>query len=233
MSRAAPHSPRRDLAVTAGTFGLLLGWDLSGLDVAAARLFGTSHGFAARDAFWASRLMHDGGRMVSWVLMLVLVLAALRAPAGTARGRPGRAERWRWIAVMLLAIVAVPAIKRLSFTSCPWDLSIFGGTAHYVSHWQLGAHDGGGGHCFPSGHAVAAFGFFGLHFLWRPHDAKVARAWLAAVLLLGLLFGAAQLARGAHYPSHTLWSAWLCWAICVAAAQWRSRGLRATQAAPA
>ena len=37
--------------------------------------------------------------------------------------------------------------------------------------------------------------------------------------------------RGAHYPSHTLWSAWLCWVICVAAAQWLPRGARRVQTA--
>lgn len=222
------HTLQRDLAITAAGLLLLLAWDFSGLDLAAARLFGTASGFPARDTFWASRVLHDGGRLLAWVVLALLVVAALRTPVQGVPGRPSRAERWRWIAVMLLAIVAVPAIKRFSLTSCPWDLSIFGGTAQYVSHWRFGIADGGGGRCFPSGHAVAAFGFLGLYFLWRPHDARVARAWLAAVLLVGLLFGSAQLARGAHYPSHTLWSAWLCWVICVAAAQWRLRSTGST-----
>lgn len=225
---ASRHTLRRDLAITAAGLLLLLAWDFSGLDVAAARLFGNASGFAARDTFWASRVLHDGGRLLAWALLALLVVAALRTPAQGLPGRPSRAERWRWIGVMLLAIVAVPAIKRFSLTSCPWDLSIFGGTAQYVSHWRFGVADGGGGRCFPSGHAVAAFGFLGLYFLWRPHDAKVARTWLAAVLLMGLLFGTAQLARGAHYPSHTLWSAWLCWVVCVAAAQWQPRSTSGT-----
>lgn len=225
MTTTTPPFLRQDLAVSAAALLLLLAWDFSGLDLTFAAFFGNALGFAARDAFWASRLLHDGGRIAAWVLMVLLVVAALRAPAGEQPGRPGRAERWRWIAVMLVAIAAVPGIKRFSLTSCPWDLSLFGGAAQYVSHWRLGVADGGGGGCFPSGHAAAAFGFFGLYFLWRGHDAKVARTWLLAVLVVGFLFGTAQLARGAHYPSHTLWSAWLCWAICVAAAQWRSRSL--------
>lgn len=45
------------------------------------------------------------------------------------------------------------------------------------------------------------------------HDLPV----LLATLLAGALFGLAQTLRGAHYPSHTLWSAWLCAALCVAA----------------
>jgi membrane-associated PAP2 superfamily phosphatase len=27
--------------------------------------------------------------------------------------------------------------------------------------------------------------------------------------------------RGAHYPSHTMWTGWICWAVTVVAARWR------------
>jgi membrane-associated PAP2 superfamily phosphatase len=107
----------------------------------------------------------------------------------------------------------VPIIKRISLTSCPWDLTEFGGKAHYVSHWAWGMVDGGAGHCFPSGHAVAAFGFFGMYFLWREHDDKFARGWLMGVLIVGLLFALTQTVRGAHYPSHAAWTAWLSWTV--------------------
>jgi membrane-associated PAP2 superfamily phosphatase len=209
---------RQDLLITLAAGALLLAWDFSGWDLAVARLFADSRGFAAREAWWASRLLHDGGRIAAWLLLALLVAGTLRVPkAGPVRG-PTRAERWWWIGVIGLCVLAVPAIKRFSTTSCPWDLAEFGGVARYVSHWTPGVLDGGGGHCFPSGHAVAAFGFFGLYFLWRRHDARAGRLWLAAVIGTGLLFGTAQLARGAHYPSHTLWSAWLCWTLCVLAA---------------
>ena len=92
----------------------------------------------------------------------------------------------------------------------------FGGSARYVPHWMLGSFDGGPGHCFPSGHAVAAFAFFSGWFLFRSTRPALARAWLGAVRVAGLAYGWGQLARGAHYPSHTLWSAWLCWTACVA-----------------
>ena len=217
---------RTDLALTLLALAALLAWDASGWDLTVARLVGGAAGFAWRDAWWTSRLMHDGGRSAAWALLLALAWAALRTPQAErlwASG-PGSAERWRWIAVMLACVLAVPALKRFSGTSCPWDLAEFGGAATYVSHWRLDLLDGGPGHCFPSGHAVAAFAFFGLYFMWREHDARRARAWLAVVGVAGLAFGGAQLLRGAHYPSHTLWSAWLCWAINAAAAQWpRSR----------
>ncbi len=213
-----PQRLRHDLLITGLALAALLAWDASGWDLAAAHLFGTAQGFAARDTWWAKGLLHDGGRMAAWVLLALLMATTLRLPAAGLPGQPGRAERWRWISVMLLCVLAVPAIKRVSATSCPWDLAEFGGAAQYLSHWKFGLADGGGGHCFPSGHAVAAFAFFGLYFLWRGHDARRARAWLLAVAAVGGVFGTAQLARGAHYPSHTLWSAWLCWTLCMLAA---------------
>ena len=217
-----PGVARSDLAVTLATLAALLAWDASGADLAVTRLWAGADGsgFALRDSLWTATLLHDGGRLAAWALLLALVVAAVRAPAVATSTPtvPGRAERWRWLAVMLLCVLAVPLLKRHSVTSCPWDLAEFGGTATYVSHWAFGQHDGGPGHCFPSGHAVAAFAFFGLYFQWRSHDVRRAQRWLAVVLGAGLLFGAAQLLRGAHYPSHTLWSAWLCWALNAAAA---------------
>jgi membrane-associated PAP2 superfamily phosphatase len=215
---------RADWAVTLAALAALLAWDTSGADLAVTRLFASPQGFALRDSVWTATLLHGGGRLLAWALMLALLVAALRAPAARTPGTPGRAERWRWLGVVLLCALLVPMLKRVSATSCPWDLAEFGGTALYVSHWALGQFDGGPGHCFPSGHAVAAFAFFGLYFQWRGHDPRRARRWLLLVLAAGLLFGAAQLLRGAHHLSHTLWSAWLCWAIGAAAdALWQQR----------
>lgn len=202
---------RADLLVTLVALAALLAWDATGWDLAFARWYGTAAGFVWRDAWLTRSLLHDGGRWLAWGLLGLLVLDAVR-PAGSG---PGRAERWWWIAVMLAGALLVPSIKQISTTSCPWELAEFGGVARYVSHWQFGSVDGGPGHCFPSGHAVAAFAFLGVYFLWRPYRPLLAVCSLAAVLLAGAAFGWAQLARGAHYPSHTLWSAWLCWTLCV------------------
>ena len=206
---------RRDALVTVLGLALLLAWDAAGLDLPAARWFGSASGFAQRDAWWASTLLHDGGRLAAWLLLLCLLISAVRRPPV---GAPGRGQRWRWLGVITLCVLLVPSIKRFSLTSCPYELAEFGGLARYVSHWRWGVADGGPGHCFPSGHAVSAFAFFGLYFLWRQHAPGLARTLLAAVVLMGLLLGTAQLVRGAHYPSHTLWTGWLCWALCAAAA---------------
>lgn len=209
-ARTAPGG--RDVWITLAALAALLAWEAAGWDLAVARWYGGSEGFVWRDAWLTSTLAHQGGRWLAWAVLAWLVIDGW---AGLLHG-PTRRERLRWLGVTLAALLLVPAIKQSSTTSCPWDLAEFGGVASYVPHWQLGLGDGGAGHCFPSGHAVAAFAFFSGYFLWRRHRPAFARGWLVAVLMLGLVFGWAQLARGAHFPSHTFWSAWLCWTLYVA-----------------
>lgn len=207
---------RRDVWITFGALMALVLWEFSGLDLALTRWIATPQGFAWRDSLLTSGLLHKGGRALGWVMLALLIWDAARPfSAG-----PSRSERMRSIGVVLAGLLLVPLIKRYSATSCPWDLAEFGGQAAYVPHWLIGLTDGGPGHCFPSGHAVAAFAFFGVYFLWRQHRPPVARLMLLAVLALGLLYGLGQWLRGAHFVSHTLWSAWLCWAIAALAARW-------------
>ena len=81
-----------------------------------------------------------------------------------------------------------------------------------MPHWfMLTQSDGGSGRCFPAGHASAGFAFVSGYFAFRDTRASLARGWLAASFAAGLLLGLAQQARGAHFMSHTLWSAWVCW----------------------
>jgi membrane-associated PAP2 superfamily phosphatase len=205
----------RDLTVTLAALALLLWWEASGWDLVLAARYGSDAGFALRDAWWTRDLLHQGGR---WLSGAALAGAGLMAWHGLGSTLPRR-RRFAWFTLVIVALLAVPASKQMSASSCPYDLGMFGGRFEYVPHWMLTRIDGGPGHCFPSGHAVAAFAFLPLYFQWRGERPRIARAVLAAVLGFGLLFGWAQLARGAHFPSHTLWSAWLCWVVGAAGAR--------------
>jgi len=200
---------RQDMTVVLAGFLLLLAWDMSTWDLAVMHSIADANGFPWRHHWLTGLVLHQGGRWLSWGILLALALEAVFY----IKPGPSRQKRFAYLLGMVACALLVPLIKRLNSTSCPWDLTDFGGKANYVSHWSWGVADGGAGHCFPSGHAVAAFGFLGLYFLWRDHDDKFARACLAGVLLIGLLFGGVQTLRGAHYPSHTAWTAWLCWTI--------------------
>ncbi len=213
--------PARAARLPAGVWALLVGlgallvWDASGLDLWVMRQVGSAAGFAWRENWFTVQLVHQGGRLLSWLAVAFILLANLRPrqvlPELTRR------ERLDWLLATLFCLAAVSLIKRASVTSCPWDLAEFGGTAHYISHWAFGLRDGGGGHCFPSGHASAAFAFLGGGCVLARAYPRAARAWLAGVISLGVVYGIGQMLRGAHYPSHTMWTAWICWAVTMVA----------------
>ncbi len=180
---------------------LVLAWDASGLDLPLAHAFGDAGGFAARDAFWARGLLHEGLRglwVLVWLLLAVDALRAKPAAAGPARG-----ERRLALALGVFLLLLGPLLKSLSQSSCPWSLRDFGGDALWVSHWNWRLRDGGPGHCFPSGHTLGAFAFAPFAWIWQRRG-----VW-ALLFLSGALASLGQLARGAHFLSHSLWAAWI------------------------
>lgn len=188
---------------------LLLMWDASGLDLPMARWFGSPAGFALRDHWFWSGVLHRDMHRLAWVFELAL-LAGVFIPFGSLRKLPA-SRRAQLALTTLAALLVVIVVKLGSRTSCPWSLREFGGVATYVSHWAWGAVDGGDGRCFPAGHASAGFAFIGGFFAFRHALPATARRWFAGAMLAGLVLGLSQQVRGAHYMSHTLWTAWLCW----------------------
>ena len=196
-----------------GVLLALLLWDQSGADLAVAQWFGTASGFAWHHHWLPAQLLHNGGRWLSFAVLMAVAVNVVR-PLAFARGMSRHARLW-WFLATLGCLLVIPLAKGRSMVSCPWDLAQFGGAARYLPHWTLqawaGAGDGGAGHCFPSGHASAAFSFVTGWFVLRQLPGTAARRWLIGVGVLGLVFGLSQVARGAHYPSHVAWTAWICW----------------------
>jgi membrane-associated PAP2 superfamily phosphatase len=197
--------------VAAVTLPALLAWDATGLDMAMASWFGGPTGFALKQHWLPSSVLHEGGRLVSWGLVLVLT-GMVWWPVG-AFTRIDASRRVQLVVSVFAAVLVVSALKASSSTSCPWDLAVFGRAARHVSHWDWQTPDGGSGHCFPAGHASAGFAFLGGYFAFAGQAPGVARGWLLGALIAGLAFGIAQQMRGAHFMSHTLWTAWLCWLV--------------------
>ncbi|WP_342133424.1 phosphatase PAP2 family protein [Hydrogenophaga sp. OTU3427] len=218
---------------------LALSWDLAGQDLALMRWWGDTQGFALRHHPWLEQHLHDGARrllvlvLVGWLVLLAVGRGPVRAWTRTERLAVGLGA--------LTALLVVNLIKRVSLTSCPWDLAEFGGSAQYVSHWMLGVADGGGAHCFPGGHASSILVFVGAALpLLSGRRATTARGslLLAALLLGGAALGLVQTLRGAHYPSHTLWTMVICYAANGAVWWWvhawaARRGTRPARVLPA
>lgn len=200
---------RTTLAWTIAALVCLFAWDALGQDRALAHAFGSGNGFPLREQWFFVQVLHEGARRAAWLVLLLLSLGVWW-PVGLLR-RIDLGERLQLTVSALVALLVVSSLKGLSATSCPWDLAEFGGVARYASHWALGIVDGGGGHCFPAGHASAGFAFMGGYFALQRRQPRAARLWLAASLVAGLILGGAQQVRGAHFMSHTLWTGWLCW----------------------
>ncbi|RZL66059.1 MAG: phosphatase PAP2 family protein [Variovorax sp.] len=211
MERPALHGLRGPIAATLLSLLCVLAWDASGLDLAAAQWLGTPGGFRWRHDPALVLWMHEVPRFASWLLIALLVVA-VRWPVGFLR-QVDRAGRVQLALTVVGSVLVVSFIKTHSATSCPWDLQAFGGVARHVSHWTWGIGDGGPGKCFPAGHASAAFAYLGGWFVLRRTAPRIARRWLAVALAAGLVLGLGQQVRGAHYMSHTLWTAWICWSI--------------------
>jgi membrane-associated PAP2 superfamily phosphatase len=226
-----------DLAVAAVAALSLLVWDATDGDLRVVQWFGAADGFAWQHRWLTEQGLHNGGRWLSLAL-LITVAVHLWRPLPLAPRMP-RASRLWWLLATLACLVLIPFIKNRSLVSCPWDLAQFGGAARHIPHWArqawVGLGDGGPGRCFPSGHASGAFSFVTGWFVLRGHSGRSARLWLAAIVTLGLVFGFGQVMRGAHYPSHVAWTAWICWAVSAAlwhAAQPLLRGPRLRPLAP-
>lgn len=194
-----------------------LGWDGLGQDLWVMDRLAGPGGFAWRHGVWLEHWAHDGARVAMAVAYGGLCLAALLV---VWRRGWRSAGAWRWLEAatgVTLCLAAIALLKRHSLTSCPWDLELYGGVARHVSHWAWGQTDGGPGRCFPGGHASAALGFWPVALAWAPRSAPgtvAPRLW-GWIGVLGVVFGAVQTVRGAHYPSHTLWTAWLCWTVAL------------------
>lgn len=204
-----------DLAVAAVALLALLAWDATSADLLFVQWFGTAKGFSWQHRWLTEQGLHNGGRWLSLGLLVTVAVHVWR-PLPLAPRMP-RATRLWWLLATLACLLLIPVIKNRSLVSCPWDLAQFGGAARHIPHWAreawVGAGDGGPGRCFPSGHASGAFSFLTGWFALRAQSSRTALRWLAAVIVLGFAFGLAQVARGAHYPSHVAWTAWICWVV--------------------
>jgi membrane-associated PAP2 superfamily phosphatase len=110
----------------------------------------------------------------------------------------GRLQRG---ALYMAAIVgAVLVLKHYSPFSCPWDLPAYGGSSPHE------------GRCLPAAHPLTGFALFGLWLALRdvPREARIA---FAAAWTIGLMAGAVQVVRGAHFATHVLWTAWIAWLV--------------------
>jgi membrane-associated PAP2 superfamily phosphatase len=168
------------------------------------------HAWSLRNAWLTDSVIHVLGRdlnAAAWIALLGLWLwTGWRTP-----GAPVRRPLAYLLLATLVSCLAVSWIKSWSNMDCPWDLVRYGGPREFVGLMDLRPLGMGRGRCFPAGHASAGYAWVALYFFFM----AVAPRWrwlgLATGVGLGLLFGISQQLRGAHFLSHDLYTAGICW----------------------
>ena len=196
----------------------LLLWEALELDAPMVQMLIQNGQFPLQHHVVLESWLHDWIKPVIWGFFALLCSQWIR-PWGffvdVPRGRLAFA-----VLSILFCLLVIAWLKKGSTVSCPWELREAGGLAQYVEHawpWTTWSQaDGGSGKCFPGGHASSGFAWLGLYVALRDFDARRARWALICALSLGTLLGTVQLLRGAHYFSHALWTALICWYLCAA-----------------
>ncbi len=167
--------------------------------------------FPARRAWWAQTLLHKGQSALI-VLVALLALAGWLGSFARARWRDLRRPALYLLACIALTTSAVGALKQLTARDCPWDLDVYGGQRPHLHLFAAPPAEGRPGRCFPGGHSSGAFSLLALGVLARRRP-RAAGALLVGVLVLGGSYALCQWLRGAHFPSHDLWSAFVAWTV--------------------
>lgn len=170
------------------------------------------HAWLGANSWWVNQFLHTGGRWAirCIVALSLLVWAATFFDAGLRSLR--RASAYVCIG-MIASVAAVGLLKTLTNVDCPWDLARFGGSYPWVGLFSDRPDLLRQGRCFPAAHASSGYALMALYFAFRERHRALARCGLALGIATGLTFGVAQQARGAHFLSHDVWSAFLVWLI--------------------
>jgi len=196
---------------------MLLAYPHTYLDTHIADLFfdGQLHQFTLKKDPLLASWMHTG---LKWLIEAVAV-SCLGLLLLSYRFTSLRAYRqsFLWVfAGMAVSTAAVSILKHNSPHGCPWDIALYGGSLPLFDLFETPPLAAKAGHCFPAGHPSAGFALMAFYFAFRHIKPRFSVFMLWTGLLMGLLMGAVQMARGAHFLSHVLWSGWVVWIVLLA-----------------
>lgn len=174
------------------------------------------HAWTWRHARITQQLIHLLGRNLSamaWLLVFAAWLASLWQASLASLRKP----LLYLLTATALSSLLVALLKTGSNMDCPWDLARYGGTRAYFGLWHARPSGMPRAGCFPAGHASAGYAWLALYFFLLAVAPKWRWAGLAIGVAAGLLFGISQQLRGAHFASHDLATAAICWFTALAA----------------
>lgn len=168
--------------------------------------------FSLKNDLFLTQFMHLGLRYFVISIALLTLLLAVFSNELKFSSLVRRQLSWSF-AGMMLSTLAVSILKSQSMHACPWDLTQFGGTFPFYPLLANLPKGQLAGHCWPGGHASGGFALMAFFFAFRRTHPIFAYVSLVISLMLGFVMGWAQMIRGAHFLSHSLWSAWVVWLV--------------------
>lgn len=170
--------------------------------------------FPWRHAWVAERFNHV---LLKRVLVGLAAIIILLNVWDVARPRAWTPLRRLQVRIVAMSAVLVPLIvatlKQISSSHCPWDIDRYGGDAPYVRLLDTLPVGVEAGHCMPGGHASSALWLISVGVLFLPGRPGLAMMSFGMMLSFGMAVGWVQQMRGAHFFTHTLWSAWIACAV--------------------
>ncbi|WP_422404042.1 phosphatase PAP2 family protein [Pseudomonas sp. GZD-209] len=191
---------------------ILLEWTSIDMDLANLFFDRAAGEFIGRHSYLLETILHDRVKQVVIALSLVAV-AAFIASFFWQRLFGWRRELGCLVLALSLSTAFVTPLKQLTQVQCPWSLSQFGGSETYSKLLEPRPATDKAGLCWPGGHAATGFCLFALFFVLRDRRPRLAKAALGLAFVAGSVLSVGRMMQGAHFLSHNIWTAVLCWLI--------------------
>lgn len=176
-----------------------------------------SHFYDSQNHIWPYKhhwlfdtVIHSGGRLLDRFFVLLWLISFIIANCKKTL------FHYRKILLFFLCACAIGPIlvglvKSITHIYTPWNLLIFNGKYPYIRLFDAVSPNLPVGHAFPAGHASGGYCFMALYFVLHQTHPRYKYYGLLIGLLLGLIFGVGQQIRGAHFPSHDIFTLIICW----------------------
>ncbi len=212
-----PHVARRTLVILALLAALLVALatctDID-LLMADAMFDRRTTSFPWRHAWLAEQFSHEWLKRALVGLAVTIVMLALWDARRPLIWPALRRLQLRIVAASAVLVpLIVSCLKQVSSSHCPWDIERYGGTAPYVRLLDALPAGIAPGHCMPGGHASSALWLVAFSVVFLPYHPRRATVAFVVLLAAGVAVGWLQQLRGAHFLTHTLWSAWIACSV--------------------
>jgi membrane-associated PAP2 superfamily phosphatase len=180
---------------------LTIAFHQTNLDEWLAGHFISSGVWKFRNSFLLEKVLHKGGVLFTATIILGIILSLFWVWSDSQK-RQLKNLLVFILTSSLLTIISVSLLKNFTTLPCPWNTLALSGVNSSPSIWMMFSLGLPKQHCFPGGHSSAGFAFLSIYYGYIFAYGKRNFISLIPGLLIGLLFGFTQQARGAHFMSH-------------------------------